>query len=97
MNLIIDVAKEIDKIETSGLLSLISEYKEGLMPLGSKKFISRLIDYQSEMSRFYSLHEEAKQLQKYVQSIVLEELGEKVNILIDENQDFTLLEQSDAK
>ena len=30
------------------------------------------------MSRFYSLHQETKQLQKYVQSIVLEELGEKV-------------------
>jgi len=53
------------------------------MPPGSKRFISRLIDYQNEMNRFYSLHEETKQLQKYVQSIVLEELGEKVNIIID--------------
>lgn len=70
-NLIIDIAREVDKIETSGLLSLISEYKDGLMPPGSKKFISRLIEYQNEMSRFYSLHEETKQLQKYVQSIVL--------------------------
>jgi hypothetical protein len=73
--LIIDIAKELEKIEQAGLLTLVSEYKDNLMPAGSKKFISRLLDYQMEMSRFYSLHEEMKQLQRLVQSIVLEELG----------------------
>jgi hypothetical protein len=46
-NLIIDIAREIDKIEASGLFSLISEYKDNLMPPGAKKFINRLIDYQT--------------------------------------------------
>jgi hypothetical protein len=35
------------------------------------------------MAKFYSLHEETKQLQRFVQTIVLEELGEKMNIIID--------------
>jgi hypothetical protein len=49
------------------------------------------------MARFYSLHEETKQLQKFVQSIVLEELGEKVNIIIDENDDLSLLDEPSVK
>lgn len=53
-------------------MTLIAEYRESIVPNGSKKFISRLIEYHGEMSRFYSLHEETKQLQRYVQSIVLE-------------------------
>lgn len=55
-HLIIDIAKELEKIEQAGLMSLINEYKEGLMPPGSKKFTHRLLEYQNEMSRFYSLH-----------------------------------------
>lgn len=82
-NLIIDIARELEKIEQSGLLTLIAEYRESIVPNGAKKFIARLIDYHAEMSRFYSLHEETKQLQRYVQSIVLEELGLKVNVLIE--------------
>lgn len=53
-------------------MTLIAEYRDSMAPNGAKKFINRLIDYHTEMSRFYSLHEEIKQLQRFVQSIVLE-------------------------
>ena len=48
------------------------------------------------MSRFYSLHEEIKQLQRFVQSIVLEELGLKVNILIEHIEDEPKAEKPPA-
>lgn len=63
---------------------MVAEYRDSILPGGSKKFINKLAEYQFEMSRFYSLHEEIKQLQRYVQSIVLEETGEKVNIIVSE-------------
>ena len=49
------------------------------------------------MSRFYSLHEEVKQLQRYVESIVLEELGEKVNIVIEETAEEEVEQGEDPK
>lgn len=66
------------------------------MPQGSKKFIQKLLEYQSEMSLFYQLHEETKHLQKLVQSTVLMELGEKVNVMI-EMQGEPRLDDSAAK
>ena len=85
-NLIIDISKEIEKIEQSGLLNLINEYKDNLLPTGSKKFIHKLIEYQNQMSQYYSLHEEMKSLQIQVQVVVLEEVGEKVNIIFEDNE-----------
>jgi hypothetical protein len=66
------------------------------MPQGSKKFIQKLLEYQSEMSLFYQLHEETKHLQQLVQSTVLIELGEKVNVIM-EMQGEARLDDSTSK
>lgn len=69
-------------------MSCINEYKEGLV-MGSnwKKYIHKIIDYQTAMSKYYQLQEEIKKLKNIAQTVILQEIGIKVNIIVDDDND----------
>lgn len=63
-------------------MTSISEYKEGLVLEKSKKYIHKIIDYQTAMAKYYQLQEEIKKLKNSVQAVVLQELGVKVDLVV---------------
>ncbi len=65
------------------MISSINEYKEGLLTTHSKKYICKIMEYQTAMAKYYSLQEEVKKLKNLAQSIVLQEIGLKIDIVLD--------------
>lgn len=49
----------------------------------SKKYIHKIIDYQTAMAKYYQLQEEIKKLKNLAQAVILQEVGVKVDIVID--------------
>lgn len=68
---LIDCVRELDKVESSGLLSVVSEYKDAISPHGCKKFINKLIEYKKYMSYYYQCHESIKAFQRALQESLL--------------------------
>jgi hypothetical protein len=48
----------------------------------SKKYISKIIEYQNAMAKYFNLQEEIKKLKNLAQSTVLQEIGETISIVI---------------
>lgn len=65
------------------MISSINDYKDGLFIAGgSKKYVCKMVEYQTAMAKYFGLQEEIKKMKNLAQSIVLQEIGEKVDVVV---------------